>query len=61
MAINKDCFAYRTSEYCSALNKMICKNGKCSFYKSKQQHIEDREKYGAGENYGEVYRKKHEG
>ena len=38
-----DCFA--RMEQCSVLKKMLCKNGKCPFYKSKKQHQEDIKKY----------------
>ena len=37
-----DCFAFvkvtRTKCACNALEDLICKNGKCSFYKSKIQY-----------------------
>lgn len=39
----EDCFA--RVEQCSILKKMLCKNGECPFYKSKQQHNEDIKKY----------------
>ncbi len=38
-----DCFV--RMEQCSILKKMLCKNGECPFYKSKQQHNKDIKKY----------------
>ncbi len=61
MKAKEDCFGYKTSSFCSALNKMYCKTEECSFYKTNEQHRSDMKKYGNGENYAEVYRKKHEG
>lgn len=39
----EDCFA--RGERCIILKQMLCKNGKCPFYKSKKQHQEDIKKY----------------
>lgn len=40
-----DCFAFvkitRTKCACNALEELICKNGKCSFYKSKNQYTNE--------------------
>lgn len=43
-----DCFGYslvggRTR--CTALRNMLCRTGKCSFYKPKEQFLEERKKY----------------
>ncbi len=39
-----DCFAYYGGE-CMALRNLYCaKETECRFYKTKEQHIEDREK-----------------
>jgi hypothetical protein len=34
--IKTDCFAYKRTE-CDALKIMVCKDGKCRFYKSKKE------------------------
>jgi hypothetical protein len=36
----KDCFAYSDGK-CNILTKMLCKNGKCRFGKTKQQFRRD--------------------
>ena len=41
--IKTDCFAYRCEdgkEKCNALNRLYCKEGKCSFYKTKKENCE---------------------
>lgn len=35
-----DCFA-RVENHCGVLKEMLCKKGKCSFYKSKEQYAEE--------------------
>ena len=55
----KDCFGYKNSSYCGALTEMVCTKRKCTFHKTKEQFIKDREKYGSGETYSEVYKRKH--
>ena len=40
-----DCFAYKSKHKCWALNELVCKNRKCSFYKTKEQYEEERKKY----------------
>ena len=39
-----DCFAYRAGE-CSVLTEMVCRNKRCSFYKSMQKFKDDQERY----------------
>ncbi len=39
-----DCFAYKTNR-CIVLTEMICKTKKCSFYKMKQQFVDNLNKY----------------
>ena len=58
-----DCFAYCTKNVkpsCSALTEMICKNGECKFYKTREQFYEGlkklskiRQEYGQSEEYPE--------
>lgn len=36
-----DCFAYVSVTRCKALNDMVCKNGNCPFYKTKEQFEKD--------------------
>ena len=50
MSVKKDCFAYRIGG-CSIMTETICKHDSCSFYKSKEQAEQDREKYGFKKNY----------
>ena len=59
MEPNKDCFGYKNSTYCGALTEMVCKNRKCTFHKTREQFAKDLEKYGTGETYSEIYKKKH--
>ena len=40
----EDCFAL-VSVRCGVLKEPLCKNGKCPFYKSRQQHEADKIKY----------------
>lgn len=40
-----DCFAYIAPEGCGALKEVICKDGKCPFYKSHRQYSDDLAKY----------------
>lgn len=42
---NKDCFAYRSERYCTALTEVVCKNRQCKFYKTHRQHADDLKKY----------------
>lgn len=44
----KDCFAYveAAGGTCNALRELYCKNGKCGFYKTKEQHEKDTKKRG---------------
>ena len=44
---NRDCFAYCCSRppECLALKKLYCRTEDCHFYKSKEQHKEEMEKY----------------
>lgn len=46
MNINVDCFAYRDDKgrYCDCLEKLYCKNEKCSFYKTRLQFWNDMKK-----------------
>lgn len=44
MKLYEDCFA-RVGRQCGILKETLCKTGKCSFYKSKQQYEADKEKY----------------
>ena len=45
--IRKDCFGYTPGKKeCQVLTETICASGKCSFFKTKAQFLEDREKYG---------------
>lgn len=41
-----DCFAYRGKRMCSVLSELVCKNRNCSFYKTKEKHKIDCDKYG---------------
>lgn len=50
MGIKKDCFAYRLGR-CSILTEMICRRESCSFYKTKEQMEQDRERYGFVQDY----------
>ena len=44
--IKQDCFAMRQDKpECMLLNGLYCKYIPCSFYKSKEQFVADREKY----------------
>lgn len=40
----EDCFAYVDGK-CKILNEGVCNGTKCSFYKSKEQHKAELEKY----------------
>lgn len=47
--MEKDCFAFSGKDKgvprCTALNEMLCaQEGKCAFFKTKEQAIEDRAK-----------------
>ena len=42
--VKKDCFAFN-SRNCRALTEMMCKNGRCSFYKTRRQFEDDLKKY----------------
>ncbi len=38
--VKKDCFAYEEiTGKCRALTELVCKNKKCSFYKSKNRFL----------------------
>lgn len=40
--VKKDCFAYRSlNGECRILCETVCKSGKCSFYKTREQFIVD--------------------
>lgn len=45
--MNKDCFTYNPKFFnsCSALLSAYCLYGNCPFYKTKEQHKADLEKY----------------
>ena len=44
---NCDCFAYDKSfNKCRALTTLCCKNNYCKFYKSKEQHKRENQKWG---------------
>lgn len=45
--VKVDCFAYsKKTGFCMALNDLYCKKeGRCAFYKTKEQHEADMEKY----------------
>ena len=55
----KDCFAYKNRSYCGALTEMVCKKRKCSFFRTKEEFVKGFEKYGSGELYAEIYKKRH--
>ena len=38
--IKTDCFGYKMGG-CTVLTEMVCENGKCTFYKTREQFIED--------------------
>ncbi len=44
MEIQTDCFAYRHG-LCCVLEELVCKEHKCSFYKTREQYRQDAEKY----------------
>lgn len=39
----KDCFGYKMGK-CTVLTDLVCSQGKCSFYKTREQYNRDREK-----------------
>ncbi len=52
-----DCHFYK-GKCCSALRKIYCSSGKCSFYKTEKQFQDDLVKY-PRINYVEYYENKH--
>ena len=43
-AVKKDCFGYKMGK-CTVLTDLVCSQGKCSFYKTREQYNSDRIKY----------------
>ena len=41
--MKKDCFGYRMGK-CKVLTECVCEKRQCSFYKTKEQFEEDRER-----------------
>ena len=50
--IQKDCFGIEQGKNgleCGILKRLVCRDGRCPFYKPNQQYAEDRKKYMEGE------------
>ena len=58
MKLNKLNCHFHTPKKCRILTEMLCKSGRCGFYKTEKQYQEDLIKYPPF-NYAAYYEKKH--
>ena len=58
MRLYKEKCHFQSERGCKALTEMLCKSGRCSFYKTERQYQEDLIKYPPF-NYAAYYEKKH--
>lgn len=54
--VREDCFGYNAAgKCCNALNELYCKTEKCGFYKTREQHKAEQEKYRRKEESRQAY------
>ena len=54
--VREDCFGYNVAgKCCNALNELYCKTEKCGFYKTREQHKAEQEKYRRKEESRQAY------